>query len=117
MLQFEDGNDKNCYCCGKKGHLSPDCPEKDTRKKSDWHMHKAVSAYQDAGGNDKSKKNEGTTTSQPEKKDGGNSCEDKKVKWTKSAQGFLMELISSGTAHWTLDQDSLPWQMRSWLTM
>jgi hypothetical protein len=25
-----------CYCCGKKGHISPECKENNTRKKEDW---------------------------------------------------------------------------------
>jgi hypothetical protein len=25
-----------CYCCGKKGHGVPKCPERDSRKKEDW---------------------------------------------------------------------------------
>ena len=25
-----------CYCCGKKGHISPQCPEKDTRPRDKW---------------------------------------------------------------------------------
>ena len=30
-----------CYCCGKKGHNSPQCPQKDTRKKDQWAIRKA----------------------------------------------------------------------------
>ena len=30
-----------CYCCGKKGHKSPQCPEKDTRPKDQWAIRKA----------------------------------------------------------------------------
>ena len=30
-----------CYCCGKKGHKSPQCLEKDTRPKDQWAIRKA----------------------------------------------------------------------------
>ena len=30
-----------CYCSGKKGHKSPQCPEKDTRSKDQWAIRKA----------------------------------------------------------------------------
>ena len=33
--------DKTCYCCGKKGHISPECKEKNTRKKEDWAFRQA----------------------------------------------------------------------------
>ena len=26
---LHSGKKKYCYCCGKEGHLSPDCPKKD----------------------------------------------------------------------------------------
>ena len=32
---------KMCYCCGKKGHMSPKCPEKDKIPKDDWAICKA----------------------------------------------------------------------------
>ena len=34
----QSGNKKLCYCCGKSGHIAPDCPERETRKKNDWYM-------------------------------------------------------------------------------
>jgi hypothetical protein len=29
----QNNKDKTCYCCGKKGHTSPECKEKNTRQK------------------------------------------------------------------------------------
>jgi hypothetical protein len=37
----QNNKDKTCYCCGKKGHISPECKEKNTRKKEDWAFRKA----------------------------------------------------------------------------
>ena len=41
----QGGKDKTCYCCGKNGHLSPECPDKNTIKKEDWHIKKATQYY------------------------------------------------------------------------
>ena len=30
-----------CYCCRKKGHKSPQCPEKDTRPRDQWAIRRA----------------------------------------------------------------------------
>jgi hypothetical protein len=41
-----------CHCCGKKGHISPNCPKKDEIKKKDWHISKAINAMQEAHDDD-----------------------------------------------------------------
>ena len=38
---MQNENSKTCYCCGKKGHMSPKCPEKDKIPKEDWAICKA----------------------------------------------------------------------------
>jgi hypothetical protein len=44
----QGGKDKTCYCCGKIGHLSPECPDKNKIKKDEWHITKqAMQYYQD----------------------------------------------------------------------
>ena len=37
----QSNNTKTCYCCDKKGHMSPKCPEKDKIPREDWVIHKA----------------------------------------------------------------------------
>ena len=31
FAQSSKGKDATCYCCEKKGHMVPNCPEKDTK--------------------------------------------------------------------------------------
>jgi hypothetical protein len=45
---MQGGKDKTCYCCGKIEHLSPECPHKNTIKKENWHINKAMQYYQEA---------------------------------------------------------------------
>jgi hypothetical protein len=37
----QGGKAQTCYCCGKTGHISPECPDKNTIKKEDWYIRKA----------------------------------------------------------------------------
>jgi hypothetical protein len=41
----QGGKDKICYCCGKKGHMSPECPDKNSIKREDWHIKKSTQYY------------------------------------------------------------------------
>jgi hypothetical protein len=45
MSFAQGGKEKICYCCGKKGHTSPECPDKNSIKKEDWHMIKKATQY------------------------------------------------------------------------
>jgi hypothetical protein len=52
------GKDKEtCYCCGKKGHISPECPQKNTIKKEDWAFRKATVYVQADGKEDHQERN------------------------------------------------------------
>ena len=42
---FAQGTDVVCYCCGKKGHKSPDCPDKDKIPKEKWYQNMAYQNY------------------------------------------------------------------------
>ena len=42
----QNKNMKMCYCCGKKGHMSPKCLEKDKIPKEDWAIRKAEQQMQ-----------------------------------------------------------------------
>ena len=38
--------EKLCYCCGKKGHLSPDCNERKNIPRQEWYVNKVLQAAQ-----------------------------------------------------------------------
>ena len=39
-MSFAQG-ELTCYCCGKKGHIAPKCPKKNTISKNEWAINKA----------------------------------------------------------------------------
>ena len=66
----QTGNDANfakrgslregtCYCCGKAGHISPDCPDAANTPKSQWYL-KAASQHMCAESQQGSQRNEGS---------------------------------------------------------
>ena len=36
-----------CYCCGKKGHVAPNCDKRDSIPRSEWHVNRAMQNLQD----------------------------------------------------------------------
>jgi hypothetical protein len=36
-----------CYCCGKKGHLSPECDTRNSLPREQWHVDKAMQHQQE----------------------------------------------------------------------
>ena len=55
----QQGGEIICYCCGKKGHLSTQCPEKDNIPRSEWKAAKGVQLFNEEEGKTKVKtKNE-----------------------------------------------------------
>jgi hypothetical protein len=44
---FAQGNEIICYCCGKKGHCSPDCDQKDKIPREQWYVNQAMQHLQD----------------------------------------------------------------------
>jgi hypothetical protein len=57
----QNPKEQMCYCCGKKGHISPECPNKNTFEKKDWYIRKAEQHM--IAEQDESKENESTTDS------------------------------------------------------
>ena len=45
----QNSKDKICYCCGKKGHMSPECPDKNKIEKKDWYVTRAALHMQKEG--------------------------------------------------------------------
>ena len=39
-MSFVQNDERKCYCCGKKGHISPDCPEVETQARNKWAIRK-----------------------------------------------------------------------------
>jgi len=51
-----------CYCCGEKGHKSPECPQKDKIPKSEWAIRKAEQHLQSSEGKKEEEENTSTTS-------------------------------------------------------
>jgi hypothetical protein len=51
---------QTCYCCGKKGPISPECPDKNIIEKKDWFIRKPE-LHMQAEQKDEHEDNESTT--------------------------------------------------------
>ena len=45
MMTNVEKESPTCYCCGKKGHKSPNCPEKKNKPKKEWHINKLTQSF------------------------------------------------------------------------
>lgn len=43
---FTQHDKRVCLCCGGEDHLIPDCPEKDSKQRSQWYMYRTLNTYQ-----------------------------------------------------------------------
>ena len=73
-------NDAICYCCGKKGHMSNNCPDKDKIPRGQWAIKKGLTMF--AGSEckeiEKEEKDEDTTKKVPRWVEGA----DGKLHWS-----------------------------------
>jgi hypothetical protein len=60
----QQGNTDVCYCCGVRGHRSPDCDKKNTIPRENWHVNRAMQGLQntDTNQNASGNENEGSRT-------------------------------------------------------
>jgi len=60
--QGRDTKDATCCCCGKKGHLSTDCPDKDKTAKEDWAIKKGTQTHNEDDTNEGDTDDEAAST-------------------------------------------------------
>jgi len=61
-----DSSKLTCYCCGKKGHSSPNCPDKDKIPRDQWYVNRVLNASQYHDDYDSGDESEDTDYSQSE---------------------------------------------------
>ena len=90
---FTQLSEGTCFCCGKKGHYSPKCPENDKRSRDQWviqrgtqHLH--VENEQEKSDDESTETNISRTTQATKKSDG-----EKLQGWSWS--GLQLSLITS----------------------
>jgi hypothetical protein len=99
----QGGKDKTCYCCGKKGHMIPECPQKNSIKKEDWAISEAtvdVQAEKEDEDQDDDSTSDGVTT---------NSKSLSKLGWSNL-------LVEVGNNFYTGDQNTMK-RMRNSITL
>jgi hypothetical protein len=67
-----------CYCCGKKGHYSNKCPEKDKSSKDEWAVKKAMMNAQAESEKESNEKDDDDNASQASRK---SNKSDKQREW------------------------------------
>ena len=81
---------KSCYCCGKEGHLSPDCPKQHTIDKKDWFMKRAINAHQQEGNGNQGANTTNENSGNNNNNSGSNDGNSRSVQWNNpvSTQSF-----------------------------
>src|SRR4026207_832630 len=90
-----DVKNKTCYNCGEKGHISPDCPKPDKRKKDNKSKHRHKSSDDDE--DEKKNKN---------KKFGKKKSHDKKTKLFPKKKGNTKRSFLVEKQEWVMDVSS-----------
>ena len=95
---FAQGAGIVCYCCGKKGHKSPECPDKDKIPKEKWHQNMAyqnyIKAMKGEGSVDSPKRNKWKKPRQRRP----NRSRNRRMEWTAHrGVGFTTRRLQHGT--------------------
>jgi hypothetical protein len=90
------------YCCGKKGHISPKCPDKNSIEKKDWYIRKAELYMQDEQADNKSISDVASATTN----------RSSRVGWS----GLLIATSIEKESHYNNNQE-MGSRLRNWITL
>ena len=104
----QSGKPQICYCCGKKGHISPDCPDKNTIQKEDWYIKRAELHMQTENHNEQDD-NASTIVDSASHA----SAHTQRVAWS----GLLIaKTATEGESHYNDDQE-MGSRLKNWITL
>jgi hypothetical protein len=97
---------QTCYCCGKKGHISPECPDKNSIEKKDWLIWKAE-LHMQAEQQDEQEGNESITDNAS-----ATSNRSSRVGWS----ALLIARSIEKESHYNHDRE-MGSRLRNWITL